>query len=197
MVTRSTDWVQLWETGVKRTDVEWEVRREVHAGTAAEQDASAQGGREEAETPGSPEPMRICSWVRGLCSPMGKGYWRRRQCLRKSWYLTLPSLDRAKRIYPSTCLSRVDVYCNTVLVSTVLGNQQMPFNSWHWLGPKLCRNSSIPWHYIYIFFVPHSPPFTLSVWRLPMPPWRKQEKNGHWLISPSLCSKYDNFFRDW
>lgn len=31
----------------------------------------------------------------------------------------------------------------------------------------------------------------------PNPPWRTQEKNWQWLISPSLCTKHDNFFRDW
>lgn len=92
----------------------------------AEKNARAQGGREKKKLQAPQSPTRICS-PRGLCSPMRKGYWRSRSYLRKSWYPALPSLHTAKSVYPNICLSRVDVYCHIVLVSTVLGNQQMPF----------------------------------------------------------------------
>lgn len=124
------DWehVGLWETGVKKQTAvgAWEVRRKGGMPALEEKDAPApREGRKRQKLQVSQSPTRICG-PRGLCSPVRKEYWRR-SCLRKSWYLALPSLHTAKSIFPNICLSRVDIYCNTVLVSTVLGNRRMPF----------------------------------------------------------------------
>lgn len=84
----------LWETGVKKQTAvgAWKVRRKGGMLALAEKDAPApREGRKRQKLQASQSPTRICRICspRGLCSPVRKQYWRRRSCLRKSWYLAL------------------------------------------------------------------------------------------------------------